>query len=354
MKATHKDFVRGLPPGAAAARMYFFCGPDEAGASAAANRVAAALPDAGERVELSGADLKRDPALLGDEARSTSLFGGGRHIWVRASGDEAHDALQILIETADAGAGQAAPVLVVATAATDKSRTAKLLEKRKDALVAMFHPPDLSSVAGAVRAMADAAGLRLGGDLADRIARGAGLNVRLAQAEVTKLALYCDADPRFPKSASLEDHAAIGAATEDDGVAPLVNAVLGGDIGRISDEIKRMRELGLNPVGVALALERRAAQLAQIAARIGTNGKIPALGPGEKMQLGIFFREERAIIQQFERWTQPATRAARETRLDRLIPRLIALHRALLNNSQAAELLLAQELAQIARFAAKR
>ena len=334
--------------------MFFFCGPDEAGASAAAARVAAALPDAGERVELTGADLKRDPALLGDEARSSSLFGGQRHIWVRASGDEAHDALQVLIATADAGAGMAAPVLVVATSATDKSRTAKLLEKRKDALVAMFHPPDLGSVATAVRGMADAAGLRLGGDLAERIARAAGLDVRLAQSEVTKLALYCDADPQSPKSATLEDHAAIGAATEEDGFAPLVNAVLGGELGRISGEIKRMRELGLNPVGVALALERRAAQLAQIAAKIGTNGKIPSLGPGEKMQLGIFFREERAIIQQFERWTQSVTRGSRETRLDRLIGRLTELHRTLLANSQAAEMLLAQELAEIARFAAKR
>jgi DNA polymerase III subunit delta len=354
VKATQKDFLRGLPAGASAARIFFFCGPDEAGASAAANRVAAALPDAGERVELSGVEVKRDPALLGDEARSTSLFGDTRHIWVRASGDEAHDALQFLIETADAGAGQAAPVLVIATSATDKSRTAKLLEKRKDALVAMFHPPDLSAVASAVRAMADAAGLRLGGDLAERIARGAGLDVRLAQSEITKLALYCDADPQSPKPATAEDHAAIGASTEEDGFAPLVNAVLGGELNRVGGEIKRMRELGLNPVGVALALERRAAQLAQIAARIGANGKIQSLGPGEKMQLGIFFREERAITQQFERWSQPAGRGSRETRLDRLVPRLTLLHRTLLANSQTAELLLAQELSEIARFAARR
>jgi DNA polymerase-3 subunit delta len=354
VKATQKDFAGRLPTGATSLRIFFFCGPDEAGASAAANRLAAAFPDAGERVELAGADCKRDPALLGDEARSTSLFGGARHIWVRASGDEAHDALQFLIETGDAGGGAAAPVIVVATSATDKSRTAKLLEKRKDALVAMFHPPDLSSVANAVRAMADAAGLKLGGDLAERIARGAGLDVRLAQSEIDKLALYCNADPHSPQSATLEDHAAIGAATEEDGLAPLVNAVLGGEVGRLGGEVRRMRELGLNPVSVALALERRAAQLAQIAARIGPGGKIQSLGPGDKMQLGIFFREERAIIQQFERWTAPASRGSRETRLDRLIGRLVALHRALLANSQAAELLLAQELTEIARFAAKR
>ena len=354
MKATHKDFLRGPPPAARDARIFFFCGPDEAGATAAANRVTESLADAGERVELAGADLRRDPALLGDEARSTSLFGGARHIWVRASGDDAHDALQFLIETAEAGAGEAAPVIIVATSATDKSRTAKLLEKRKDALVAMFHQPDLSAVASAVRGMADAAGLRLGGDLAERIARAAGLDVRLAQSEVSKLALYCDADPQAPRPATPEDYAAIGAATEEDGFAPLVNAVLGGELGKIAGEIKRMRELGLNPVGVALALERRAAQLAQIAAYLGPRGNFDQIDKGAEMRLGIFFKEKRDIGIQFKRWTMPAARASRETRLDRLIPRLTALHRSLLANSQSAELLLAQELAEIGRFAAKR
>ena len=151
--------------------IFFFCGPDEAGASAAAQSVTELLADAGERIEISGGDLKKDPALLGDEARSGSLFGGKRHIYVRANGDEAHEALKTLIETSDAGAGEAAPVLVVATAATDKSRTAKLLEKRKDALVAMFWPPDLSTVAASVRTMAGAVGLKLGGDLADLASR---------------------------------------------------------------------------------------------------------------------------------------------------------------------------------------
>lgn len=36
------------------------------------------------------------------------------------------------------------------------------------------------------------------------------------------------------------------------------------------------------------------------------------------------------------------------------MPRLTALHRNMIANSQAAELLLAQELAEIGRFAAKR
>lgn len=354
MKAKHTEFARGLPKSVSTASIFFFCGPDEAGASAAVKAIIDAMPDAGERVELSGGDLRRDPALLGDEARSGSLFGDTRHIYVRASGDEAHDALKALIETSEAGAGDAAPVLVVATAATDKSRTAKLLEKRKDALVAMFYPPDLMSVAASVRVMADAAGLRLGGDLAERIARGAGLDVRLAQSEIDKLALYMDAGPQSPKTASVEDYGEIGAATEEDGFGPVVNAVMGGELPKLTAEIRRMKELGLNPVGLLLALERRAAQLANIYAKLGPRGSIDNLGRGEKAQLGIFWKEEREIRQQLSNWQAPANRGSKDLKLDRLIPRLVALHRSLLSNSQAAELLLAQNLTEIAKFAAKR
>lgn len=346
MKAVTKDFARGLPRGVDQASLFFFCGPDEAGASAAAEKVVAALPDPGERIELSGADLKRDPAFLGDEARSGSLFGDTRHIYVRATGDEAHDALKTLIETGEAGSGDAAPVIVVATSATDKSRTAKLLENRADALVGMFYAPDLMNVAGSVRVMADAAGLRLGGDLAERIARAAGLDVRLAQSEVDKLALYVGADPQSPTSASVEDYAQIGASTEEDGFQPLVNAVLGGETGKLSRELHRMRELGLNPVGLLLAIERRATQLAQITAKLGPRGSLDTMNRGEKAQLAIFWKEERDIRAQIARWPR--------RKLERLIPRLVVLHRALLANSQAAETLLAQELAEITRFAARR
>jgi DNA polymerase-3 subunit delta len=346
VKATQRDFGSVAPRAAQQCSIFFFCGPDEAGASAAASKLVGLIPEAGERVELVGADLRKDPALLGDEARSNSLFGDKRHILVQARGDEAHDAIKTLIETDDAGAGDAAPVLVVATSATDKSRTAKLLEKRKDALVAMFWPPDLASVTASVRAMADAAGLRLSGDLGERIARAAGLDVRLAQSEVEKLSVYCDASLQSPRNVTPEDLEAIGAVTEEDGFMPLVNAVLSGELARIDPELRRFRELGLNPVGVLLAVERRAAQLAQIAARLGPRGSLDNLDRGAKASLGIFFREEREIRTQLKRWHR--------RKLDRLGPKLVDLHRTLLTNSQASEMLLSQGLVEITRFAARR
>lgn len=341
MKATQKDFAGMAPRAAAAARTFFFCGPDGAGIHDAAQLIVSLLPDAGERIELSGADLKRDPVRLGDEARSTSLFGTSRHILVRASGEEAAEAVEIHLN----GTAQACPVLVLAAGATDKGKTAKLLADRGDGLVAMFYPPDLRHVVAAVRTMADAAGLRMGGDLAERIARGCGLDTRLAQSEVTKLALYLDATPEAPRSADAAALDAVGARTEEDGFGALVNAVLGGEAAKVPGELKRMHDLGLNPVGLLLAFERRAAQLAGLAARLGPRGEVGAFLKAESQARRIFWKDERDLGVQLRKW--------RGRKLERLIERLVGLHRALLANSQSAELLLAQGLAEIARAAAR-
>jgi len=347
VKATQKDFTAVAAKAAGRLSVAFFCGPDEAGAAAAAARLVQMLPDPGERIELGGAELRADPVRLGDEARSDSLFGGKRHILVRAAGDEVHDAVQIHCELIDAGEAQAAsPVLIVAPSATDKSRTAKLLAPRGDSLVAMFYPPDVGAMTAEVRRMGDAAGVTLGTELAERIGRAAGLDVRLAESEVSKLALYLDATPLSPRLADAAALDAIGARTEEEGVTPLVNAVLSGDTRRLPDELRRLREVSLNPVTILLALERRAGLLAQLTARLGPGTRVDELLEAEQRARRIFWRDKRDLADQLRRWDA--------ARLERLIERLAALHRALLGNSQAAELLLVQELTQITRFAAQR
>ncbi|MEO6152005.1 MAG: DNA polymerase III subunit delta [Croceibacterium sp.] len=347
MKATQREFAALAPRAANTVRIAYFCGPDEAGAAAAADRLIAMLPEPGERVELSGAELRSDPVRLGDEARSTSLFAGARHILVRGYGDDTHDAVATLLELIDRGeANGACPVLIVASAATDKARTAKLLAGRDDGLVAMFYPPDLGTLSAEVRRMAGAAGIKLSDDLSARIARAAGLDVRLAQSEVTKLALYLDAAPHSPKLADEQALDAIGARTEEDGFMPLINAVLSGETGRVPAELKRMRDVSLEPVGVLLALERRAAQLAHLKGKRGSGGRIGDLLESEQKAGRVFFRDKRDLHTQLERWSAP--------KLDRLLTRVAALHRALLGNSQVAELLLAHELVGIARQASRR
>lgn len=321
-------------------RVFYFCGPDEAGAADAAARIAGLLGEA-ERIELSGADLRRDPVRLADEARSVSLFGDRRQIHVRTAGDEAHDAVETLLASPVEGW----PVLIVATSATDKSRIAKLLADRGDALVGMFHPPDLRAVVEGVRDMAGAAGLRMTGELAERIARATALDSRMARSEVEKLALYLDASPQSPRTVDAAALDAIGAATEDDGMMPVVNAVLSGDSRQIGAELARAREMGMNPVGLLLAFERRIAQLAQLTGRMAGRSDINAFLEQEMAARRVFFRDKPDLANQLRRW--------RGRRLERLLERLISLHRSLLADSRNADLLLWHALAEIARAAAR-
>src|SRR5690606_4840681 len=133
-----------------------------------------AVPGGG--VDGRGAARRPAPGRPGAAPGPPSLFAAPRHILVRAAGDEAHDAVKTFLEVIESGEAEGAcPVLIVATSATDKSRTAKLLESRGDGLVAMFHPPDLKSVTDEVVRMAGAAGLRMNNELAERMASAAGL-----------------------------------------------------------------------------------------------------------------------------------------------------------------------------------
>ena len=341
MKATQSNFLTLAQKAHGEIAIWFFCGPDEGGAQLAASRALAMLLEAGERVELTGGELKADPVRLVDEARSTSLFGGARHIWARVAGDEALKAVETFLEMAAVGeTAGACPVFILATAATDKSRTAKLLIDRKDALVAMFYPPEVKDVVREVAAMANAAGLKHSGDLMERVARAANLDLRVAQSEIDKLALYLDASAQAPKVLTGEVIDLIGATTEEDDVQDIVNTVLGGETGKMPAQLGRIRELGINPVTVALALERRAAQLAGLAARMGGRRDIAEFVASQPQ---VFYKERREIIAQLKCWPP--------RKLDRLVPRLTELHRALLGNSQTADLLLAQALTQIARVA---
>lgn len=342
MKATQRDFASVAGRFAQNLRVYLFCGPDEAGAQEAAAAVIAGLPAGSERIDLSGTDLRRDPVLLGDEARSISLFGGARYILVRSSGDEAAEALGVLLS----GGPDPCPVLVLAAGASDKSRCAKLLIDRPDALVAVFWPPDLKAVAASVRSIAEQKGVRLDGPAAERIARAAGQDLRLARSEIDKIALYLDASPEAPRTADAAVIDLLGASTNEDGFMPIVNAVLAGENAKLASELARMRALALNPVAVLLAVERRASQLAGLAARLGPGGDIRQLIEAEKAARRIFWKEERDLAAQLMRW--------RGQRLAKLVDKLVSLHRSLLANSQFAEVLLAQGLAEICRASSAR
>ena len=91
-----------------------------------------------ERIDLSGAELKADPARLADEAAAISMFGGARWILVEPAGDEIVPALEALIEAPAAGN----PVAVVAGALKPASKLLKLALAAPAALAFASYVPD--------------------------------------------------------------------------------------------------------------------------------------------------------------------------------------------------------------------
>ena len=106
-----------------------------------------------------------------------------------------------------------------------------------------------------------------------------------------------------------------------------------------------MEATGINAVTVLLALERRAAQLAQLASRLGRSSDIAGFIDAEKRARRVFFKEAPDLQAQLGTW--------RGANLDRLVARLTSLHRNILANSQHGNILLRQELARIARVGSR-
>ena len=125
----------------------------------------------------------------------------------------------------------------------------------------------------------------------------------------------------------------------------LVNATLGGKIDRLGDELARLASGDVNPVGLLLAFERRAVQLAGLAAKAGPDGNLNAFFDGEIQARRVFFRDKTDLMLQLHKWRGP--------KIERLLSRLAALHRALLADSTGAQLRMSQAIVEIARVSAR-
>lgn len=278
-------------------RFFLLYGPDEAGSRALMKLLAAAMGDEAERIDLTGADLKADPARLADEAAAISMFGDRRWILVEQAGEEIVPAVEALIEAPAAGN----PVLILAGALRGTSRLVKLAQGEKYALACASYLPDARDHARIVDEAARPLGLEVHSDVAARIAEGCGGNRALIALELEKYALYLDAAPGTPPK--LLDHDAIdalGADADEGDLSRLVDSVLGGDAAALEGEISRLRAEGRDGIGLTRAMLRRMVMLARYRAEVD-RGKRPRdvmASVGKK----LFWKEKDAIERVLGRW----------------------------------------------------
>lgn len=199
---------------------------------------------------LSGADLRADPAALGDGMRAQGFFPGRRALVVEGAGDGLADLFRAALQDWRPGDAQ-----LVATAGALDRRSAlrALFEGHKTAAcVALYDDPPTRDEIAADLARAGLAGVP-GAALAELEALARMLEPGDFRQTLEKIALYKlgDAAPLSP-----DEVAALAPATVEAGVDEAVSAAAEGRSAALAALLRRLEGQGVAPVALALAAQR--------------------------------------------------------------------------------------------------
>lgn len=302
MKGPNGQLPRSRPD----VRLYLFHGSDEAGATDLARRLIAALP-AGERVDLDGATLKREPGRLADEAASMSLFGDARLVRAAPIGEESVEAVTLLLDADRSGN----PVVAVAPSVKASGKLVALANAHPAALSIACYPLGAADLDKTVQAVLAGAGLRPAPGLARRIAEASGGDRAVIAREVEKLALFLDADVDRPRDVDVEALDAIGADNGEVALAQAADALVEGRAGDLGLALGHLDAGGASAIPWLRGLQRRLVTLAELQTAIGRGEQLEAVMKRNR----IFAREEQArASRDLRRWTPARIAAA----LDRI------------------------------------
>ena len=277
-------------------RFLLLYGPDDAGSRALSKAAGKAMGPEAERVDLSGAELKNDPARLSDEAASISLFGGARYIVVEPAGDESLPAVEALLQGPAAGN----PVILVAAALKPASKLLKLALAEPSALAHCSYPPEGQEADRIAMELGRALGLVIRPDLARRLGSACGGNRAILAGELEKLALYADASPENPKQIDHDALDAIGAAQEEGDLSRLTDAVSAGRPEILGDELARLASQGIEGIPLIRAVLRRMTMLSRLRAEVDRGNSVDAVMASHGKAL--FWKEKPAVAQQLRSW----------------------------------------------------
>jgi DNA polymerase-3 subunit delta len=338
VKAKRPEIERALksPSGH---RFFLLYGPDDAGSRALVKLAAAAAGAEAERIELTGAELKADPARLADEAASISLFGGARYIVVQPAGEETLAAVEALLQAPAAGN----PVLLVAGALKPASKLLKLALAEPAALAFASYAPEGQEAERLVFDMARAEGLVVRPDVARRLADSCAGNRAILALELQKFALFLDAAPERPRPLEHETLDAVGAVAEEGELSRLVDSVAGGNPALLQAELLRLAGEGVEGIPLIRAVLRRMTLLARLRGQVERGNSPDAVMASQGKSL--FWKEKDAVGRQLSRWRSDA--------LARSVSRLVEAERQVKASGGLGPTAVDEELFAICRQAAR-
>lgn len=298
-------------------RLLLCAGPDESGVREAADLARQTLADADDPMavtDLQADQLRSDPGLLADEAASVSMFGGRRVIRVQAATEAVANAVEILLQAPVAGN----PVIMQAGNLTKASGLRKLVEKSPAALMLMCYPLEGGALMRWLRTEADARGLELTRQVAERLVSAADADTGILKSELDKFALYLDASPDAPAKLDRTAFLALAADSAEENIGLLVSAVVACDRAGLERQLRLLS--GSSAIPVLRALARRLVQMAD--ARQAMDAGASASAAVRGLRPPIFpFREQDLVAAALPQWPRSRIEAGLQQMLmaERLI-----------------------------------
>jgi DNA polymerase-3 subunit delta len=340
MKLERQALERFLrQPGADVAAVLVF-GPDEGMVRERANQMTRAVlgetDDPFRLAELSGEDLKADPARLSDEAHAIAMMGGRRVVRVSRASDALEPVFaSLLAEHRDSG-----QCLVVAEAGDigSKSSLKKLFEALPHAGAIACYRDEAADLPAIIAAQLRDAGLEIARDALDYLAANLGGDRGVTRSEIDKLILYIGDGKRIALAdaeACVADQAAVGL---DD----LCQAVGLGDLKSLDRQLDR-NLAEAHPVMLVKTVSRHFLRLHQVVARMQRGESLEAAM--NSLQPRIFWKALEGFKTQCRRWQAGSIAEA--------LLRLAELEAEAMRHHQMAETMIRRGLMEVARLAAR-
>ena len=257
------------------------------------------LQDPFSTLKIDASDIDSDPARLGDEARTVSLFGGDRLIWLRNAGAQKNlaDAVKWLIATPPQGA-----YVLIEAGDLKKGVTGLrgIVEAGKCSMALPCYADNQSGIDALIDQVMDEFSMRISMDARKWLRESLGGDRLASRGELEKLCFYAKGKDEI----SVDDVALavsdVSALSQDE----IIDGVLSGNVNSFNQHFDRQVESGVALFLVLSAAQRQFQQLMQMRSQMDNEGA-SASNLVKMARPPIFFKRAPIVEKALMNWTMP-------------------------------------------------
>jgi len=246
-------------------------------------------------VRLDAADIDHDPARLGDEARTVSIFGNDRLIWIRNAGTQKGltEAVKWLLQE------PSEQIFVLIEAGDLKKGTAlrNAVEQAANAMALPCYSDDARAVDRLIDEALTKFNLHILPDAREMLRESLGADRLASRGELEKLCFYAKGKNTIHVEDVAQTISDVSALSQDE----IIDAVIGGHLSALDDSFDRQRAGGTSLFSILSAVQRQFQQLQEFRFIMDTERKsASAIIAGSRPQ--IFFRRQKLVEQALLHW----------------------------------------------------